>query len=272
MDIDSKEVERLDIIVSRLCSFSREYAKHIIENGDVFVDGKRKLKPGEKIKVSSDVAVHAEKMKYVGRGGYKLEKALCEFNISLINKTCIDVGASTGGFTDCMLQNGASKVFAVDTGSSQLADSLLRNDKVISMEKTKIQDVDMFTDSIDFIAADVSFVSLTKIIGHISFLLYKNGEAVLLIKPQFEAGKSLVGKNGVVKNPKIHKKVIFTIYDCMKAHEINPAGLTYSSIKGQEGNIEYLIYGCKKGDAMDKSSFDSAIEEVVRNAFIYTKY
>ncbi len=267
MQPDDKK-ERLDVLVSRGWGFSREYAKQVIESGNVFVTGALKTKPGEKIDSSSQITVTAEKMKYISRGGFKLEKALDVFGINLADKTCLDVGASTGGFTDCMLKNGAKKVFAVDTGVGQMSDQLLNTGKVILMEKTNIKDVmpNDINDFIAFVSVDVSFISLEKIMPAISRLIIPAGEVVCLIKPQFEAGKAFVGKNGIVKDIKIHKRVIYSIYMSMIENELNPLSFTFSPIKGMDGNIEYLIYA-KKEPVCSNIDFKQLIDNVTGKAF-----
>lgn len=270
--------ERLDILVSRINGFSREYAKEIILGGDVFVDGKPKLKPGEKFSPddTEKITVRALKMKYVSRGGYKLEKALNMFGIKLKDKVCMDVGASTGGFTDCMLQNGAAMVFAVDTGFGQLASELLADSRVVSMERTNITCVsadNLLGLNIQFIAVDVSFVSLTKIIESVCRLLHDGCAAVFLIKPQFEAGRGCVGKNGIVKDTETHRRVILSVCSCISENGMEPLGLTYSPIKGRDGNIEYLVY-CVK-DAENKNTrfaklSESLVSNIISEAFTET--
>lgn len=242
------EKERLDVlIVQRGLAESRERAKAYIMAGVVFVDGQKEDKPGVKVKTSAHIEVK-EKMKYVSRGGYKLEKALEVFSIDLTGKVCMDIGASTGGFTDCMLQNGAQKVYAIDVGYGQLAWSLRQDDRVICMEKTNIRYVtkEQIGCLADFSSIDVSFISLTKVLPVLYELLGENGEAVALIKPQFEAGRAEIQKHGVVKDPKVHTRVINEIWNFAKATGFYICGLDFSPIKGPEGNIEYLIYLSKK--------------------------
>ncbi len=234
--------ERLDVlIVQRQLAESRERAKAYIMAGVVYVDGQKEDKAGLKVSTSSSVEVR-QKMRYVSRGGYKLEKAMEVFNLSLDNKICMDVGASTGGFTDCMLQNGAVKVYSIDVGYGQLAWTLRQDERVVCMEKTNMRYVETLADKIDFSSIDVSFISLTKILGVVSNLLSDDGEIVALIKPQFEAGREQVEKNGVVKSPKVHEEVIRNIWEFAISIDLYVKGLDYSPIKGPEGNREYLIY------------------------------
>ncbi len=242
--------ERLDVLlVKQGFAPSREKAKAIIMTGNVFVDGQREDKAGTTFEEEKiHIEVKGSTQKYVSRGGLKLEKAMAEFPITLDNTICMDIGASTGGFTDCMLQNGASKVYSIDVGHGQLAWKLRNDERVVCMEKTNFrymqpEDID---DKLDFASVDVSFISLTKILIPARKLLKENGQMVCLIKPQFEAGKDKVGKKGVVREPEIHREVVEKIitYADMIGFEIK--GLTFSPIKGPEGNIEYLVYLEKK--------------------------
>ncbi len=246
--LDSKE--RLDVLITeRQLASSRERAKAYIMAGVVYVDGQREDKPGLKVKRRSTIEVR-EKMKYVSRGGFKLEKAISAFNLSLEGRVCMDVGASTGGFTDCMLQNGASKVYSVDVGYGQFAWKLRQDPRVICMEKTNIRYLtpDRLEEKIDFCSIDVSFISLTKVMEPILQLLTDEAEIVALIKPQFEAGRQQVEKHGVVRKPKVHEEVIHHIWEHCKNLGLGIMGLDYSPIKGPEGNIEYLIHLKKKGE------------------------
>lgn len=225
---------------------SRERAKEHIKNGDIKVNGTVVTKPAHDISASDKVDFTGEKLKYVGRGGLKLEKAVSCFGIELEGKICLDVGASTGGFTDCMLQNGAAYVYAVDVGSDQLDESLRSDTRVRNMEKTNIVDAKIadFSPLPNFISADVSFISLKHIIPKITEFLFSsnNGEAVLLIKPQFEAGKKNIGKNGIVKDRKVHVAVINDIISFCAVNGLAVKGITYSPVSGGDGNIEYLLY------------------------------
>lgn len=238
--------ERLDVImVTAGYAESREKAKAIIMAGNVFVDGQREDKAGtcfdtDKVKIE----VKGATQKYVSRGGLKLEKAMTHFGLSLTGKVCMDIGASTGGFTDCMLQSGAVKVYAVDVGHGQLAWKLRNDERVVCMEKTNFRYLtgEDIADELDFASVDVSFISLTKILLPARALLKDRGEMVCLIKPQFEAGRDKVGKKGVVKDPDIHKEVISKILDYADSLGFCVNNLEYSPIKGPEGNIEYLVY------------------------------
>ena len=256
--------ERLDVqIVERGLAESRQKAKAYIMAGVVYVDGMREDKAGLKVKRGATIEVR-EKMKYVSRGGLKLEKAMNSFDIALEGKVCMDVGASTGGFTDCMLQNGASKVYSVDVGYGQFAWKLRQDPRVVCMEKTNIRYLtpDRMDDKIAFCSIDVSFISLTKVLGPILELLEEHAEIVALIKPQFEAGREQVEKHGVVKNPKVHETVIHQIWDFAVSLGLKVRGLSFSPIKGPEGNIEYLIHLARKGD-IDLSDKDGIIENIV---------
>lgn len=248
--------ERLDILlVDRGIITSRERAKTSIMAGKVFVDGRRVDKAGEKVPVTANIEYKGEKLPYVSRGGLKLEKAMKNFPITLKGKVCMDIGASTGGFTDCMLQNGASKVFSIDVGYGQFAWKLRTDERVVCMERTNIRYVkpEDLGELVDFASIDVSFISLKKIMPATVELLKDNGEVVALIKPQFEAGKEKVGKKGVVRDIEVHKEVVFGIIDYLIEHNLNVLGVSYSPIKGPEGNIEYLVYFTK--DTERESTF-----------------
>ncbi|MBO5208235.1 MAG: TlyA family RNA methyltransferase [Lachnospiraceae bacterium] len=248
--------ERLDVLlVKQGFAPSREKAKAIIMTGNVFVDGQREDKAGTTFEEEKiHIEVKGSTQKYVSRGGLKLEKAMVEFPITLDNTICMDIGASTGGFTDCMLQNGASKVYSVDVGHGQLAWKLRNDERVVCMEKTNFRYMqpEDIEDKLDFASVDVSFISLTKILIPARKLLKENGQMVCLIKPQFEAGKDKVGKKGVVREPEIHREVVEKIitYADMIGFEIK--GLTFSPIKGPEGNIEYLVYIEKKQEISEE--------------------
>ncbi len=261
--------ERLDILITqRNLAESRERAKAYIMAGVVYVDGQKEDKPGLKVKLSADIEVR-QKMKYVSRGGLKLEKAMLSFPITLEDKIGMDVGASTGGFTDCMLQNGALKVYAIDVGYGQLAWKLRQDERVICMEKTNMRYVthEQIPEEIDFSSIDVSFISLTKILTPVYNLLKDGGEVVALIKPQFEAGREQIEKHGVVKNPKIHEQVIYLVWDYAVSIGFSVEGLSFSPIKGPEGNIEYLIY-LKKATQSEAEMIDQtqSIEEIVKQS------
>lgn len=238
--------ERLDVLlVQEGYAASREKAKAIIMAGDVFVDGQREDKAGTTFDPSKiKLEVRGSTLPYVSRGGLKLEKAIRQFGLLLSDKICMDIGASTGGFTDCMLQNGAKKVYSVDVGHGQL-DWKLRNDnRVVCMEKTNFRYMvpEDIEDEPDFASVDVSFISLTKILLPARALLKENGEMVCLIKPQFEAGKEKVGKKGVVKEPAVHEEVIRKVVDFADLLGFEILHLDFSPIKGPEGNIEYLVH------------------------------
>lgn len=243
--------ERLDVLlVNRGLAASREKAKAIIMSGIVFVDGQREDKAGSSFDDKVAIEVKGSTLKYVSRGGLKLEKAMKHFDVTLADKVCMDVGSSTGGFTDCMLQNGAVKVYAVDVGHGQL-DWKLRNDpRVVCMEKTNIRYVtpDQIEELVEFASIDVSFISLTKVLGPVKELLTDNGEIVCLIKPQFEAGREKVGKKGVVRDKNVHKEVIHMVMEYAQSIGFTLCNLEFSPIKGPEGNIEYLLHLSKDAD------------------------
>lgn len=244
----AEKKERLDVLlVDKGIITSRERAKTCIMAGKVFVDGRRVDKAGEKVSVSANIEYKGEKLPYVSRGGLKLEKALKNFPLVLEGKVCMDIGASTGGFTDCMLQNGASKVFSIDVGYGQFAWKLRTDERVVCMERTNIRYVkpEDLGELVDFASIDVSFISLKKIMPATIGLLKDDGEVVALIKPQFEAGKEKVGKKGVVRDIAVHKEVVSGIIDNLEENNLNVLGLGYSPIKGPEGNIEYLVYFTK---------------------------
>jgi 23S rRNA (cytidine1920-2'-O)/16S rRNA (cytidine1409-2'-O)-methyltransferase len=237
--------ERLDVLmVQRNLAESREKAKALIMSGIVYVNGQKEDKAGTSFEETVQIEVRGSTLKYVSRGGLKLEKAMSHFGVELAGKVCMDVGASTGGFTDCMLQNGAVKVYAVDVGHGQLAWKLRNDDRVICMEKTNIRYVtpEDIGDRIEFASIDVSFISLTKVLGPVKQLLTQNGQVVCLIKPQFEAGREKVGKKGVVREKSVHLEVIEMVMGYAKTIGFGILGLEFSPIKGPEGNIEYLLY------------------------------
>lgn len=238
--------ERLDmLLVQQGYSPSREKAKAIIMSGNVYIDGQKEDKAGtcfDPDKVSLEVRGAA--LKYVSRGGLKLEKAMNQFSLSLTDRICMDIGASTGGFTDCMLQNGAAKVYAVDVGHGQLDWKLRNDERVVCMEKTNFRHMVStdIADQLDFASVDVSFISLTKILLPARALLVDGGEMVCLIKPQFEAGRDKVGKKGVVREAAVHEEVIRKVVDYAYYIGFDVLHLEYSPIKGPEGNIEYLVH------------------------------
>ncbi len=245
------EKKRLDVLLfERGLAESREKAKAIIMSGIVYVDNQKSDKPGTCYPESSNIEVRGKTLKYVSRGGLKLEKAIDVFDIDLNGLTTMDIGASHGGFTDCMLQNGAKKVFSIDVGYGQLAYKLRTDERVVNLERTNFRYVtdEQITDPIDFFSVDVSFISLRLILPVARNFLKENGRAVCLIKPQFEAGRENVGKNGVVRDPKIHSAVISGIIDFVTENGFSVIGLDFSPVKGPEGNIEYLLY-IQKSDA-----------------------
>lgn len=237
--------ERLDILlVQRGLAPSREKAKAMIMEGNVFVENQREDKAGTSISTEAKIEIKGNTLKYVSRGGLKLEKAMTHFGISLQDKVCMDIGASTGGFTDCMLQNGAKKVYAVDVGYGQFAWKLRNDERVVCMEKTNIRYVtpENIGEPLDFASVDVSFISLSKVLPPAKELLREGGEMVCLIKPQFEAGREKVGKKGVVRDAKVHLEVIETVMENARGLGFFILNLEYSPIKGPEGNIEYLVH------------------------------
>ncbi len=252
--------ERLDVLlVSRGLAGSREKAKAFIMSGNVYVDGQKEDKAGSLFSGDCDIEVKGEKPPFVSRGGLKLDKAVKEFDISLKGLVCMDIGASTGGFTDCMLQNGAAKVYAVDVGHGQLDWGLRNDSRVICMEKTNIRYVtpEDIGDRIDFASADVSFISLTKILEPVKALLTEDAQMVCLIKPQFEAGRQQVGKKGVVRDKSVHEEVIKKVCEHAKSLGLIAVNLSFSPIKGPEGNIEYLVH--LKNETADADIYDSGL-------------
>ncbi len=263
----TKVKERLDVLlVKRNLAESREKAKAYIMAGNVFVDGVREDKAGSSFEETVQIEVKGLAMKYVSRGGFKLEKAVDEFGVNLEGKTCMDVGSSTGGFTDCMLQNGAVKVFAIDVGTNQLAWKLRTDERVVSMEKTNIRYVtpEDIGQLVEFVSIDVAFISLSKVLGPVYELMADGAEIVCLIKPQFEAGREKVGKKGVVRDRKVHEEVIVevTTFACGTGFEL--IRLDYSPIKGPEGNIEYLLYA-RKNAGEDTQVREEALQRILLN-------
>ncbi len=262
--------ERLDVLlVKRNLAESREKAKAIIMSGNVFVEGQREDKAGSTFSEEAQIEIKGHTLPYVSRGGLKLEKAMKNFDLDLKDKVCTDVGSSTGGFTDCMLQNGARKVFAIDVGRGQLAWKLRQDERVVSMEKTNIRYVtpEDLGEPIDFSSIDVSFISLTKVLLPIRNYLKEEGEIVALIKPQFEAGREKVGKKGVVREKSTHHEVIEQVISYAVSIGFKVLELEYSPIKGPEGNIEYLVHLKKTGDAGSISDVEVDLKGVVDAAF-----
>lgn len=245
---------------------SREKAKAVIMAGKVYVNNQKADKAGMEINEQDKLEVRGNALKYVSRGGLKLEKAMKSFPINLCNKICMDVGASTGGFTDCMLQNGAKRVYSIDVGYGQLAWKLRTDERVVNLERTNFRYVskEQVMDEIDFSSVDVSFISLKHILPVLNTLLKENGTAVCLIKPQFEAGREKVGKKGVVRDLAVHFEVVEKIIEHSIEHGFNVLGLDFSPVKGPEGNIEYLIFLQKS----DKPYIDDAVnvKEIVEES------
>ena len=257
--------DRLDVLlVKRGLAESREKAKAVIMSGIVYVDGQKEDKAGQTFADTANIEVRGNTLKYVSRGGLKLEKAMECFDVSVKDKVCMDIGASSGGFTDCMLQNGAKKVYAVDVGHGQLAWKLRNDTRVVVMEKTNIRYVkpEDIGESIDFASIDVSFISLSKVLPAAYNLLGECGEIVALIKPQFEAGREKVGKKGVVREKSTHIEVIQNCFAYAKENGFFVRELEFSPVKGPEGNIEYLYHLVKSGDI----DSDIDIEAVVNTA------
>ena len=253
--------ERLDVLlVKKNLVQSRERAKTTIMAGMVIVDGNKIDKAGTMVKENADIRVLGNQIPYVSRGGLKLEKAIKEFGVELKGKVTADIGASTGGFTDCMLQNGAVKVFAIDVGYGQLAWSLRTDERVVNMERTNVRNVtpEDIGQLIDLASIDVAFISLEKVLPAVRAMLKPDGQVVALIKPQFEAGKEKVGKKGVVRDPKVHLEVIHKVIDTAREMEFVTKELTFSPVKGPEGNIEYLVWLTK-----DKEAADNVTDEVM---------
>ena len=256
--------ERLDVLlVKRGLAPSREKAKTMIMEGNVFVNNNREDKAGSTFAEDAPIEIHGNTLKYVSRGGLKLEKAMAEFPIDLHGCICGDIGASTGGFTDCMLQNGAVKVYAVDVGYGQLAWSLRTDERVVNMERTNIRNVkpEDLAEQIEFFSVDVSFISLHHIFPVAQAITTPDAMGVCLVKPQFEAGREKVGKNGVVRDPATHREVLHNAMGYAAANGFAVRGLDFSPVKGPEGNIEYLMFVQKSGEPSVLD--DSVAEQVV---------
>ncbi|MGN0160399.1 MAG: TlyA family RNA methyltransferase [Lachnospiraceae bacterium] len=261
--------ERLDVLlVQQGLAASREKAKAIIMSGNVYVNGQKEDKAGTTFDEKAVIEVRGAMLKYVSRGGLKLEKAMENFDITLDGKVCMDVGASTGGFTDCMLQNGAVKVYSVDVGHGQLDWKLRQDDRVVCMEKTNIRYVtpEDIKEPVEFASIDVSFISLLKVLLPVKNLLTPDGQIGCLIKPQFEAGREQVGKKGVVRDKKVHEEVILRVSEYAVSIGFELLNLEFSPIKGPEGNIEYLLH---LQNHMDEKTYDNMpfnIHEIVEKA------
>ncbi|RDU24864.1 TlyA family RNA methyltransferase [Anaerosacchariphilus polymeriproducens] len=261
--------ERLDVLlVKRQLVQSREKAKAIIMSGKVFVNGEREDKAGTSFDEKVEIVIKGNTLKYVSRGGLKLEKAMKFFGVEVDRKVCMDVGSSTGGFTDCMLQNGALKVYAVDVGHGQLDWKLRQDERVVCKEKTNIRYVvpEDIGEKIEFASIDVSFISLTKVLLPVKNLLHDNGQIVCLIKPQFEAGREKVGKKGVVRDKTVHQEVIEMVVSYAVSIGFEILNLDFSPIKGPEGNIEYLLNLQNHSDEKIYENTAVFIREIVEKA------
>jgi len=261
--------ERLDVLlINRKLAPSREKAKAIIMSGNVLVEGQREDKAGSMFADTVDIKIKENPLPYVSRGGLKLAKAIPGFGLNLADSICMDVGSSTGGFTDCMLQNKAQKVYAIDVGRGQLDWKLRQDERVVCMERTNIRYVtpEDTGELVDFASIDVSFISLTKVLLPVYNLLKDNGEVVCLIKPQFEAGREKVGKKGVVRDFKVHEEVILMVGLYAKSIGFKICDLDFSPIKGPEGNIEYLLYLKKEAKDMPDEEFEENIKAIVDKA------
>lgn len=263
------EKKRLDTLVfEKGFAESREKAKTLIMLGNVYVDNQKSDKPGTILPADAAIEVRGQGLRYVSRGGLKLEKAIELYALDLSGLTCMDIGASTGGFTDCMLQNGAEKVYSVDVGYGQLAWKLRTDPRVVNLERTNVRYLtpEQVPDPIDFFSVDVSFISLTLVLPVARTFLSDNARALCLIKPQFEAGRENVGKKGVVRDQAVHEQVIVKIRDFVLSHGFSVLGLTFSPVKGPEGNIEYLIYLQKSEHPEDVSG--QSVPDLVEQSHI----
>lgn len=257
--------KRLDVLISeRGLSESREKAKALIMSGVVYVNNEKQLKAGTEFEETVEIII-SDTLKYVSRGGYKLEKTINNYGLDLEGRICADIGSSTGGFTDCMLQNNASKVYAVDVGYGQLAWSLRNDPRVVCLERTNARYLthEVIPDNLDFFSMDVSFISVKLILPAVYDLMTDHGQGVILIKPQFEAGKNKIGKNGVIRDPSVHKEVLEDITSFLEKNGFGILALDYSPIKGPKGNIEFLAYVEKNSTS---NSFN--IDEVIRSAHL----
>lgn len=262
--------DRIDSMLVRKNFFtSRQKAKYAIQNKTVYVNNVLVEKTSKIVGIEDKIEIKGETLPFVSRGGLKLDKAIKEFKININEKICMDIGASTGGFTDCMLQNKAKKVYAIDVGHDQLAEKLIKDEKVINIEGTNIKDIEAKNfESIDFIGTDVSFISIVHVLPKIYELLKIKGKAIVLIKPQFEAGKAHLNKNGVVKDVKIHKKIINNTIVLANKLGFKILDLTYSPIKGPAGNIEYLMYIEKNEDnLLNTYEIENTIGNIVEKAY-----
>ena len=255
--------KRLDILLTEKGLFeTREKARIAVMEGHVYVNGAISDKPGNQISEDASVEIRGNTCPYVSRGGYKLEKAISVFGIDPTGLTCLDIGSSTGGFTDCLLQNGASKVYALDVGTNQLAYKLRMDERVVCMEKTNFRTLDIgsFPEKVDFACTDVSFISLKLIFPNASKLLKEGAYMVALIKPQFEAGREQVGKKGIIKDPAVHAEVIEKTIGYAKDNGFSIQGLDFSPIRGGSGNTEFLVYLKLSGDPDAQIDIKATVE------------
>ncbi len=262
--------ERLDVeLVNRGLVESREKGRALIMEGAVYINGQKAYKAGDKVKDGMQIEIRGAKLKYVSRGGLKLEKALDVFPIELKDCVCMDIGASTGGFTDCMLQNGVAKVYAVDVGYGQLAWKLRSDERVVNLERTNIRylDFDIVNENMDFVSTDVSFISLSHVLPVAHSILKDGGQMVALIKPQFEAGREQVGKKGVVRDIEVHRSVVEKITAMAFDMGFSVRGIDFSPIKGPEGNIEFLMYITKDDEHVNCATED-AVNTVTEKAHL----
>ncbi len=238
-----KDFIRLDILVSKKANVSREKAKELILNNSVSICNKTCTKSGQKFDPDSNISIEIPKKNYVSRGGIKLDRALSYFNIDVNNAICMDIGSSTGGFTDCLLQNGAKKIFAIDSGYNQLSEKLRSNKNVVSLEKTNIRNLDLtLFNNIDIVVIDVSFISITKVLCLLNNFILDHTDVIALIKPQFEAGLKHLNKKGIVKDKKVHLKVLEQVYNSIIENKLIVQNIVVSPISGGDGNIEYLLH------------------------------
>lgn len=261
--------QRIDrLLVEKGFFASRQKAKYAVEEEIVYINGQKVTKVSKMIDEDSVIEIKGEVLPFVSRGGLKLDKAVRVFKINLKGKVCADIGASTGGFTDCMLQKNANKVYAIDVGHDQLAESLRQNDKVVNLEGINIKDLDAKKiGEVDFASTDVSFIPVEQVLSKMYELLKIKGRAVILIKPQFEAGRSYLNKNGVVKDKKVHQKVILNVIEAVDNVGFKVLGLDFSPIKGPAGNIEYLLYMQKdENKILDTYVWKDKIKQVVEDA------
>ena len=262
-----KDKDRLDVILTERGYYpSREKAKAAVMAGVVFVNGQKVDKAGTPVSADAEIYIKENICPYVSRGGLKLEKALSEFAVDLTGAVCTDIGASTGGFTDCMLQHGAEKVFAIDVGYGQLDYKLRTDPRVVNMEKVNVRylDTSLIDDNVSFISIDVSFISLKLVFPVAAAILNDGGSIICLVKPQFEAGREQVGKNGIVRDRNVHEEVLLNVAEYGRANGLSVCGITFSPITGAKGNIEYLMHLKKEDDEDNKEMTEETIKNIVR--------